>query len=111
MKFIDDFSSACSYNLLKVLEKEDRPLPRPLTFQQRTGYRIKEEENLTQKDADDFKSFTDHNQFKINEKKSEIMVFYFSSKLSFPQTFLLVIQMSYRRFQKLKFWVFLFNQT
>ena len=84
VKFIDDFSSACSYNLLNVLEKEDRPLPQPLTYQQRTGYRIKEEENHTQKEANEFKRFTDENKFKINEKKSEIMVFNFSSKFSFP---------------------------
>ena len=31
VKFIDDFSAAASYNLGKVTERENRPLPRPLT--------------------------------------------------------------------------------
>ena len=84
VKFIDDYSSATSYNLLQTIEKEDRALPMPLTYQQRTGYRLKEDEKITQREADDFLSFTNQNQFVINNKKSEVMVFNFSTKYSFP---------------------------
>ena len=84
VKFIDDFSAAASYNLAKVTEKENNPLPRPLTFQQRTGYKVKEQFHTIQREANDFTKFTDENGFVVNSKKSEVIIFNFSTKISFP---------------------------
>ena len=84
VKFIDDFSAAASYNLLQATEKENVPLQRPLTFHQRTGHKVKQDFHTIQKEANEFIKFTDKNGFVVNAKKSEVITFNFSTKVSFP---------------------------
>ena len=85
VKFIDDNSQAVSVDLKKCLAREEDQLDLPLTYQQRTGHKIKPTENMMQCSLDEFFDFTAKNGLHVNFKKSEVMVFNFSKKFAFPR--------------------------
>ena len=84
VKYFDDCSIAGAYNLRRDIEKEERTLPQPLTFNQRTGHRVKSDRHIIQAEAISFFNFTEENKFKINFEKSEVLMFNFSNKVTFP---------------------------
>ena len=78
VKYIDDASKACSFQLKKAL------LPDPASC---TGYVLNPLENPLQDSLDDLKCFTDKNLMVINKKKTQIMSFNFSKTLVFSPDF------------------------
>ena len=84
LKFLDDVGAATVVDMRKSLEKEDRELPLPLTFNQRTGHRLVKSENTLQIELDRFQEYCTKKQMVLNIKKSEVMTFNFSKKLAFP---------------------------
>ena len=84
VKFIDDCTIGSAINLTKSLGEETDPIPQPVTYNQRTGHKLKPEENIMQYELDNFTKFASSHEFVINEKKTESMVFNFSEKYAFP---------------------------
>ena len=84
LKFLDDCSAAAKFDLKSTIELETRDLPRPLTFNQRNGFRLKRDNNFLQKELNNFLEFTKKRNMILNDKKSEVMVFNFSQLFSFP---------------------------
>ena len=58
--------------------------PRPHTYNQRTGHKVKSEKHILQHEVDSFYDFTQRNKFRVNESKCEVLVFNFSRKCTFP---------------------------
>ena len=57
------------FDLKSVLVPEDRDLPRPLTFNQQSGYRLKEGCNTLQDELNKFLDFSNDKKMVINDKK------------------------------------------
>ena len=81
-KFVDDSSRARKVNLTTDLTENNNKIL-PLNFHERTGHKIKSDANLLEKDLEDFLSFLEEKNQKINYKKSTIMLFNFSQKYDF----------------------------
>ena len=84
VKFVDDCTIGSSINLIESLVEESENIPQPVTYNQRTGHKLKPQENIMQYELDNFTKFTSTQKFVINEKKTEMMVFNFSKKYAFP---------------------------
>lgn len=84
LKYIDDCSIGAAINMTEALILETEVKARPLTYQERTGHKIMTDHNILQQQLYEFHHFTTSNKFKINEKKSEVMIFNFSKQYAFP---------------------------
>ena len=84
VKFIDDCSAAASYNLTKVVEPVTTMYQQPATYNQRTGHKVKPEKHKLQFLISEFEVFANRNDFVINKKKCEVMIFNFSNNYAFP---------------------------
>ena len=58
---------------IDLIQNEDMVLPP--NFHERTGHRINLEKNLLQRDLDEFQAFTESRHFKVNVKKSTVILF------------------------------------
>ena len=83
-KFIDDCCTSYSISLKEGLELVSEPYPKPVTYNQRTGHKMKQNHNQIQMRVNEFCDFTDKNKFVINKKKCEAMVFNPSQNFAFP---------------------------
>ena len=62
-------------------------MTRPVMFHERTGHSLNPEHNALQLFLDEFSDFTQKNLFKINQEKSNVMMFNFSQSLDFQPNF------------------------
>ena len=69
LKYIDYSSQLASINLKKSLEQDLNPRPRPLNYCERTGMKLKKEENTLQQELDKFQEFCTQNKLVINTQK------------------------------------------
>ena len=81
-KYVDDSVKSVSINLKNCLEPAV-DLVHPVTYHERTGHQLKYDHNPLQGHLNDFKGFMDKNEFKVNVKKSSVMIFNFSKKYDF----------------------------
>jgi len=84
VKYIDDGTAATAIDLKTHLIIDTAHHPRPLTFPQRTGHLLPPQHNLLQKYMEDAEAFTEHNNMRINKKKTTVMKFTNSKKYDFP---------------------------
>ena len=84
-KFVDDTGKAVAFNLGECLETEEYAWP--VTYHQRTGDKLEKEHSALQEYLDEFMDFTRENYFKINPKKSALVILNFSCSLDFPPQF------------------------
>ena len=83
VKFIDDGSVAVSVDLSDLVpDRTDRQ--RPLSFRERAGLVLPDENNLLQFYIHDVETFASNNNMIIDKKKTQGMLFTFSRKLDFP---------------------------
>ena len=82
--YIDDLSEAVAVDLKKKLIDDPVQRPFPLNFHERTKQILPIEKNLLQKQLQTVEQFTLKNQMKINESKSNVLIFNKSRKFDFP---------------------------
>ena len=63
---------------------EEEELPQLLKYHQRTGHKIKMQDNILQFELDKFQKYSKNSKFVINEKKTEVIIFNLSKKYTFP---------------------------
>ena len=85
--YIDDLSELEAINLKNQLIPDATYRPRPLSFHERTSLHFPKSASILQKNLKKIESFTDRNLMKINESKSNIMMFSNSRKMDFPPEF------------------------
>jgi hypothetical protein len=87
LKYVDDLSYLTSIDLKKkLIENPDKNPERPLTYHNRTGQMLPQEENILQTQMNQLRDFTKRNEMRINSKKTKIMLFNTSKKHDFhPQ--------------------------
>ena len=82
--YIDDLSEAVAVDLKKQLIEDPVKRPYPLNYHERTKHILPIESNLLQKQLLKVEKFTLDNKMKINERKSNILIFNKSRKYDFP---------------------------
>ena len=87
VKFVDDSTQAASINLKVSLEQDPSERPRPLNYNERTGMRIKKDENILQQELVRFQEFCTNNKLVVNSKKCFTMLFNRSKTRAFPPEF------------------------
>ena len=91
LKYIDDSSQLASVNLQLCmqlsLEPDLQARPRPLKFHERTGMKLKPEENILQQELLRFQEFCTKNKLVINSSKCFVMLFTRSITQAFPPEF------------------------
>ena len=87
LKYIDDSSQLASVNLQLSLELDLQARPRPLNFHERTGMKLKPEENILQQELIKFQEFCTKNRLVINSSKCFVMLFTRSRTNDFPPEF------------------------
>ena len=84
LKYIDDSSQLASVNLRLSLEPDLQARPRPLNFHERTGIKLKPEENILQQELIKFEEFCTKNKLVINSSKCFAMLFTRSRTHAYP---------------------------
>ena len=74
VKWIDDMTLCTAVDLKRSLVKEDRPVPRPLSFHARTEHRLPGELNAMQDELTDLSRYTDSYLMAINRTKTKAML-------------------------------------
>ena len=87
LKLLDDSSQLASLNLWLSLEPDLQARPRPLNFHERTGIKLKPEENILQQELIKFEEFCTKNKQVINSSKWFAMLFTRSRTRAFPPEF------------------------
>ena len=82
--YIDDLTEAEGVDLKKEVIDDPVQRPFPLNFHERTQHIFPTENSLLQKQLIKVEQFTIENKMKINESKSQIMIFNKSRKYDFP---------------------------
>ena len=82
--YIDDLSEAFAVDLKKLLINDPVQRQYPLNYHERTKQILPVESNLLQKQLFNIEKFTFDNKMKINESKSNIIIFNKSRKYDFP---------------------------
>ena len=85
--YIDDLSELEAVNLKSQLVIDNSNRPRPLKRHERTMHCFPGASSKLQKNIEKIENFTEANLMKINESKSNIMVFTNSRKFDFPPEF------------------------
>ena len=83
VKFVDDGSVATSIDMKSSL-KPDLCRKRPLNFHERTEHCLPKPENLLQHYMDDLEQFAEKNNLRVNQGKTQIMLFNKAKKWDFP---------------------------
>ena len=82
--YIDDWTESEGVDLKKEVIDDQVQRPFPLNFHERTQHIFPTENSLLQKQLIKVEQFTIENKMKINESKSQIMIFNKSRKYDFP---------------------------
>ena len=80
MKYIDDLTVAESIKLKESLQKEDRDLPKPLNYHNRTAHKLTNDKCQLQDMLNSIDTYADENQLLINERKTKLIMFNKSQK-------------------------------
>ena len=84
VKFVDDGAIATSIDMKATLIPDSTVRPFPLKFNERTGHILPDNENLLQSYVTDLEQFAMENKLKINEPKTNLMLFNTAKKWAFP---------------------------
>merc|ERR1712081_114943 len=84
VKFMDDATSACSINLRETLIPDPVDRQSPLTYHEKDRLILPLNQNPLKPILEDIEDFTIHQNLKINESKTEVMVFNMSKCWQFP---------------------------
>ena len=82
MKFIDDMTIAESIHLKEKLIKNPAPV-HPLQYHERTGHILPNERSKVQKLLQELKVYTEEHEMKLNQKKTNAIVFHNAIKYDF----------------------------
>ena len=82
VKYVDDLSMASSVPLKSQLVKSINPVL-PASFHNRTGHILPTQNNKLQDKLNDLKTYSENNSMKLNNKKTKIMIFNFSTSRDF----------------------------
>ena len=83
VKFVDDGSVATSIDLKSSL-KPDLLRERPLNYHERTEHNLPQPDNLLQHYMQDLEQFAELNNLKVNQGKTQVMLFNKARKWDFP---------------------------
>jgi hypothetical protein len=74
VKWIDDMTLCTAVDLKQALVKEDRPVPRPLSYHARTEHRLPQDRNTMQDQLTELSSYAENHLMAINKSKTKAMV-------------------------------------
>ena len=75
-KFVDDLTLAVSLNLKETLQPDHTPASiGPREFHRRTNHILPREDNIMQRELDEILAYSNEKKMKINQEKSNIMLF------------------------------------
>ena len=83
-KYVDDAYAAASIDMKATLVQDLSVRPKPLQFHQRTGHILPQPQNTLQHCIFELEEFTIINNMKLNQSKTNIMMFNTARKWDFP---------------------------